>query len=80
MRLLRYGSTSSTRCYMEINSHLQVQATLCPWGINRPDIPCVLCHRPFYLYVRGTVTGHEDECNYGGTAPLLLNMVLLGYQ
>jgi hypothetical protein len=71
MRLLSYGSTSSyTRYYMEIDSSLQAQATLCPWGINRPDILCVLCHRPFY--VRGAITSHEDECNYGGRIPLLL--------
>jgi len=54
---------------MEINSHLQAQATLCPWGINRSDILNVLCHRPFY--VRGALTGHEDERNCGGTATLL---------
>jgi len=58
------------RCYMEINKHLQVQATLCPWGINRPDLLSVVCHKPFH--VRVALTGHEDECNYGGTAPLLL--------
>ena len=58
---------------MEINNHLQAQAILCPWGINRPDILCVLGHRPFY--VRGILPGHEDECNYGGPAPLLLKHV-----